>query len=80
MNEVIIYVANLALGVTAVWAVVSKFAIASKYLSLASQTIAFIDTIIKSVSDKALTADEIKDIASKASAIKEAFNMIRGKK
>ena len=79
MNEVIIYVSNLLLGVTAVWAVVSKFSVASKYLSLASQTISFIDKIIKSVEDKNLTEDEIKDIASKASAIKEAYNLVRGK-
>ena len=79
MEQVIGYVASTLLGVTAIGVLVERAQVARKYLTLAAQVVLFIDEILKALDDKALTPDEVKKLASDASAIKEAFKLVRGK-
>lgn len=79
MEQVVSYVASAVLGITAVGALVIRAQIVRKYLTLAAQVVLFIDNILKTIDDKTVTADEVKKLASEATAIKEAFKMVRGK-
>lgn len=79
MEQVISYVASAVLGITAVGALVLRAQIVRKYLTLAAQVVLFIDNILKAIDDKTVTADEVKKLAAEATAIKEAFKMVRGK-
>ena len=79
MEQVIGYVASAVFGITAVWALISKAQKARKYLTLAAQVVMFIDAILVAIADKTVTPDEVKKLASDASAIKEAFKLVRGK-
>ena len=79
MEQVISYVASMLLGVTAIGVLVDRAQVARKYLTLAAQVVLFIDEILKALDDKALTPDEVKKLAADASAIKEAFKLVRGK-
>lgn len=79
MEQVISYVASALLGITAVGVLVARAQIVRKYLTLAAQVVLFIDEILKALDDKTLTPDEVKKLAADASAIKEAFKLVRGK-
>lgn len=79
MEQVIGYVASMLLGVTAIGVLVARAQVARKYLALAAQVVMFIDAILVAIADKTVTPDEVKKLASDASAIKEAFKLVRGK-
>ena len=79
MEQVIAYVFGALASITAVGAFISKMGVATKYLSLASEIIQFIDEIIKATADKQLTEEEVKKIASEAKEIKVAYDLVRKK-
>ena len=79
MEQVIAYVFGALASIGAIGALISKAQYASKYLSLASKVVVFIDCLIKSAADSKLSEEEIKKIASEAKEIKEAYQLIKKK-
>lgn len=79
MELVIEYGLNALLGIGAVWAVVSKFGLAKKYVDLAKECVGVIDEIIKAVEDGKISSEEVKKISAQAKAVKEAFLLVRNK-
>ena len=79
MEQVIAYVFGAVASISAVGAFIARSQSITKYLSLASEVIQFVDELVKAVSDKTLSEAEIKRLAEEAKEIKEAYNIVKKK-
>ena len=77
MEQVIMYVSSLVLGISAVGAFIAKSQSARKYISLASEVLGFVDSLLLAVNDKELSEEEIKKLASECKEIKEAYLLLK---